>query len=44
MSATTSLVAVNVGPNPEVRDGPSMKASEIGSLVVREIRQKPDFQ
>ena len=44
MSATTSAVAVIVGPKPEVRDGPSMNARAIGSFAARAMRQKPDFQ
>ena len=44
MSATTSFVAVMVGPKPEVREGPSMNARAIGSLAARAMRQKPDFQ
>ena len=33
-----------MGPNPEVRDGPSMNARAIGSFAARASRQNPDFQ
>ncbi len=38
MSAARSPVGVNVGPDPTVRDGPSMNASVMGSPVCWESR------
>ena len=44
MSAPTSSVGMNVGPQPTVREGASRKARVIGMPVWREMRWKPDFQ